>query len=378
MKHIKGFYELNEALLQGGWNFSEWKQMPEWQILQDMGFTDTTTPLQAKNETIMVKPPVGIPLYPAGIVLQKSGYIRDKAASSGFIKTYNQPRSYTYSIKIMFDYLIDRFSKEASKRTRKPEHGDLSDEAINYIANCVSTDKWVLNPETNRIDVQGGVSILGNNYNEDILNTIRFGVIKGNFTIRNNEASNLSFAPSLVKGNFECSSTEIESLEGCPERVNGSFICSNNSELYSLEGSPRYVGKDLDLRGCRRIPNLIGGPDYVGGTVCLIGTRMESLDGFPKGAKNLYYYRDTDYHNKIDINWNMEGWLEGLKKYPELFVPLLDDAQKIYDVIKENPVDLSKIYKILKPGVQKEIEIMSGLDRETIETIGDMHGMGLI
>jgi len=373
MKHIKGFYELNEALVPGGWDFNGRDQLPEWQTLQDMGFTDTTTPGQARNETIMLSND-RIHLYPAGIVLQKSGYIRDYGVSSGFIKNY---KASPHSIKIMFDYLIERYSKEVSKRTRKPHHGDLSDEAINYIADCVKTDKWVLNPETNRIDVQGSVVIP--TWNEEILNTIRFGVIKGNFSIRNNRSiTHLGFAPSLVKGDFECSSTNIESLEGCPQRVNGSFDCSNNNELNSLEGSPRYVGKDLDVRGCTGIQNLVGGPEHVGGAVNLTGTRITSLDGFPNGASSLYYYSDTDYHRNINIEWNPRGWLEGVMVYPYLFAPLLNDPERVYDHVKDDPSLLFQVYQHLSPGMKSEIENLSGMDEETIESIGAAHRLGLI
>jgi hypothetical protein len=350
MKHIKGFYELNENLIPGGWP-QDWKNMPEWTALQQLGFIDATTPAQERNGTIMLKNE-RIYFYPAGIVLQASGYIRDKSKTSGWIKNYN----YTpYSLKTMFDYLIERYSKETERTTRNENHGDLSDEIIEYLNNCIKTD-WMVNPKTGKIDVKGSVVI--KTANSNILNNIKFGVVKGNFSVRNTPITNLRFAPDKVGGNFDCSYTNISSLEGCPEYIGGSFECTS-CNIQNLEGSPRHVKGGFAILGMDNIFSFSGAP--------------ERIDG------DFFFSRRGNFNlrtNMIDIKWNPEGWLKGFIQYPELFMPVINDSSAILRYVKNDPILLAKIYHELNQNVREEILAAMNMTEDDVDQIRGAEDLG--
>jgi hypothetical protein len=89
----------------------DWKETPHWKFMELLGFIDTTTTQQLKNRTIKIDGALINSAYPAGLVLQRSGYIRNPLARSGFVKQMNPG----FSLIQMFDYIIKRFLPENLK-----------------------------------------------------------------------------------------------------------------------------------------------------------------------------------------------------------------------------------------------------------------------
>lgn len=85
-------------------NYWEVNYPDKWKALQDLGFEDVTTDRMKKNGNNIIIKNDDLPLYPSGIVYQDSGYLRNKAAKSGFITS-------NMNWVQAADYLIDKFSK---------------------------------------------------------------------------------------------------------------------------------------------------------------------------------------------------------------------------------------------------------------------------
>lgn len=226
---------ISESIPEDRWP-SDWKSMPEWKSLQSIGFYDATTPLQARNQTIMLKNTDKRfnNLYPEGIVLQKSGYVRDKAARSGFIKRDQ------FSLKKMFDYLIDRFSRQLSKGTEMvKKYSDLPEDVV-YFINKVTNNPWKYNRETGEIDVNGSVTIKSNLIKEEddlrILQSIKFGVVKKDFYCAGLGLKKLNFLPKEVGQDLFAGGNKIEDLKGFPKKIGNRLYLSDSPELKTLEG----------------------------------------------------------------------------------------------------------------------------------------------
>jgi hypothetical protein len=212
---------------------SNWKEMPEWKTLQDLGFIETTTDRQTRLNTIMLSNTRINYLYPAGIVLQASGYIRDKGVSSGYISNkYN-------NLSDMLNYLIDRYSKELERNTSSERTGPLTPEQINAI-NSFTQAPWRWNTKTESVDVDGKVRVMNSaGLDKDVIGTFKFGKVKGEFEIQGShfELDTLeNFAPDYVGKNVMMFSTELKDMKGFPPTVKGRIWISG--DIGSLEGIP--------------------------------------------------------------------------------------------------------------------------------------------
>jgi hypothetical protein len=211
---------------------SNWKEMPEWKTLQDLGFIEATTDRQSRLKTIMLKNPRINYLYPAGIVLQASGYIRDKGVTSGYISNkYN-------NLSDMLNYLIDRYSKELERNTTSERTGPLTPEQINAI-NSFTQSPWKWNEKTESVDVEGKVRIMNSPaINKDVIGTFKFGRVKGEFEIQGThfDLDTLeNFAPDYVGKNAMLFSMDgLKNMKGFPPTVKGRIWISG--EIDSLEG----------------------------------------------------------------------------------------------------------------------------------------------
>lgn len=345
MKKIKNFSDffLAESLIPNGWP-SDWKSMPEWKVLEEMGFRDITTKIQAKNQTIMITNP-NIRLYPDGIVLQKSGYIRDKAVRSGFIKKFGGK---SYSLKMMLDFVIRISSDWISKRTRSEKHGDLTDEQILLLADSIKTEKWRYNPETKMIDVESSVNLVM--AKGTLVSTLKFGRVKGDFMCYGLSGINdLGFAPERVDGDFDCRKSSILSLAGSPKIVKGNFDCSFT-----------------------RIKNLIGCPDEIGGIFTAVTESLTSLEGIEgkdiKGKFRCLYFEIPSFNPETLLkiisgeNWDFisNTWNQNkesrIERARELALTILK-SEYLDEYFKKNPLDLYFLdgYPEIKRGVLKRI-----------------------
>lgn len=220
-------YSLMEAFTPEGtptWP-DNWKKMDLWKDLQKMGFEDVTTPIQARNKTIMIVNKDFPHMYPAGVVLQASGYIRDKAARSGFIKQYKTE----FSLSDMFQYIKDRWTREFNRMNPK-DIGPLTPEQIAFI-NSSTSSPWRWNEATKSVDVDGKVEIREFS-KPDALGSFKFGKVKGDFT--------------LFMGD-----TILDSIEGfAPESVKSISIYSGENYLggiKSTKGFPQKIKEDATI-----------------------------------------------------------------------------------------------------------------------------------
>lgn len=238
MKNILSFelfesLNLLEKLGEDRWP-SDWKSMPEWKTLKKLGFYETTTPIQSKNRTIMIanSNPRLAYFYPAGIVLQESGYVRDKGVRSGYIKKFNTD----YSLRDLFNYVIDKASKEISRSTKAVETSDLNQEQIDFI-NKSTRASWDYNKVTKKIDVKGEVLIRPKNGAEDkILSEIMFGKVKGNFIVAEYKKSDMNFLPDVIGGGLRIVRCGLKNLKQFPKKIGGELVLQDNPNLESLDG----------------------------------------------------------------------------------------------------------------------------------------------
>jgi len=374
MRKITPFkdFNLNEALAPGGWP-TDWKDMPEWERLVELGFRDTTNPLQAKNQTIMLDN-TRIPIYPAGIVLQKSGYIRDKGVTSGFIKNYN-PSGNPYSLKTIFDYLIDRYEKEVNKRVRSEKHGPLSDEAINQLLLWCKDFVW--NPNTESVDVKGDVNIKVSNFNQEILDEIKFGRVLGNFLCGSLDLTNLNFAPDFVGKDFNCSNNLLTSLEGSPREVRGTFnVYDNGRKIENLMGSPRKIGQNFIISfnlesDC--LESLLGAPEKIDGEFILYSTLNRSVVFIGGGKWGFEGFIEALTNNsERDRNFQLRTWSGGERGKKILLSALPDE--KLDEYFKNNPLDLYLLDGL--PGVKKGVIERTGI--KDLSQLGRTLKRGLI
>jgi hypothetical protein len=212
---------------------SNWKEMPEWKTLQDLGFIETTTDRQTRLNTIMLKNTLINYLYPAGVVLQASGYIRDKGVDSGYISNKYD------NLSDMLNYLIVRYSKESERNSVSERTGPLTQEQIKAI-NVFTQAPWRWNTKTESVDVDGKVVIMYNpTFNPEVIGTFKFGRIKGEFNLQGayfDRDTLENFAPDYVGKNVMMFSTELKDMKGFPPTVKGRIWI--NGDIGSLEGIP--------------------------------------------------------------------------------------------------------------------------------------------
>jgi len=230
--HIKES-KINEGFIPSGdpnWP-TNWKDMPEWKTLQQLGFSDVTTSRMALNQTILLKNFTRDLGYKDGIVLQKSGYIRDKSVSSGFIKRY---KDFPVDLKDILDYLIQRWEKDVQRDIRTKNHGPLTDDQIKAV-NRVTKGKWKYNDQTKKVDFSSSVEV---NSDKDIsdLSGVQFGKVDGSFVIRV-KVKDLNIAPRYVGGDFRIDSSDfLKNLIGSPDEIRGSFSIYGSRVPRDLSG----------------------------------------------------------------------------------------------------------------------------------------------
>ena len=111
IKTFEEYQVINEVLIS--WS-DDWKNSDTWKEMERAGFYDATTQQQKRLDTIMIKNDYLSDEYNGGIVFQKSGYIRNKNKTSGWMKNYNQGNK-PYSLISMLRYVIEKFSDGKSK-----------------------------------------------------------------------------------------------------------------------------------------------------------------------------------------------------------------------------------------------------------------------
>jgi hypothetical protein len=202
------------------WNadYDSIESNPLWAELKNRGFVNVTSPIMTKNKSLHIQNPGSPWFYPEGVVLQKSGYIRDKGAKSGFV------RNDLTAIDDMLTYLIQRYDKDLKKMGETLSSIEGSNLGLRHVRLISSGTraKWYYDKSTGRINVDGNIDINIFNKNEkETLSEIRFGKIKSQFTIAfgdqafdSGEVGSLVYAPDYVGTTFLIQGGRLKDLEG--------------------------------------------------------------------------------------------------------------------------------------------------------------------
>ena len=194
---------------------------PLWAELKNRGFVNEPTPIMAKNKSLLLKNPGSPWFYPNGVVLQKSGYIRDKGAKSGFV------RNDLIVIDDMLAYLIERYDKELKRMGEtlsSIEGSGLNQDHIKLISSGTRA-RWYCDKSTGKVNVDGKIDItIANKKDKETLYGIKFGRIKSQFSVTfsdkafdNGEIGSLVYAPDYVGTTFLIQGGRLENLEGLGE-----------------------------------------------------------------------------------------------------------------------------------------------------------------
>ena len=221
MHHILSFslFE-SEGKTNLSWDsdYDSLESNPLWAELKNRGFVNEPTPILAKNKSLLLKNPGSPWFYPNGVVLQKSGYIRDKGAKSGFV------RNDLIVIDDMLAYLIERYDKELKRMGEtlsSIEGSGLNQDHIKLISSGTKA-RWYCDKSTGKVNVDGKIDItITNKKDKETLYEIKFGRIKSQFTVTfrdkafdNGEIGSLVYAPDYVGTTFLIQGGRLENLEG--------------------------------------------------------------------------------------------------------------------------------------------------------------------
>jgi hypothetical protein len=244
MHHILSFslFE-SEGKTNLSWDsdYDSLESNPLWTELKNRGFVNEPTPIMAKNKSLLLKNPGSPWFYPEGVVLQKSGYIRDKGAKSGFV------RNDLIVIDDMLTYLIERYDKDLKKMGEmlsSIEGSNLSPIHIKLISSGTKA-KWYYDKSTGGVNVNGNIRIdINSKEDKETLYGIRFGRIKGQFSVLfrnqafdNGEIGSLVYAPDYVGDTLLIHGGRLESLKDLGDVKEAISIKGENYyNKLSLEG----------------------------------------------------------------------------------------------------------------------------------------------
>lgn len=392
MRHLKNFKIFEAKIVTVEDWAGAWQELPEWKLLQLMGFEIHDT---NKNGTLTIHSPYSV--------------VKPRLTSSGYVRTSKQGYVYqTYEkdpMPSMLGYVITRFAKkgisqismddlesfmksnpdmvkylmelpdiksEILKRTGISDPlGDLykkyglTTSTVKWLNRSTSDGKWEINESTGKIDVRG--SFVDRESTKLGIRGVKFGVIDGNFEVSGTGITSLDGSPDKIGGSlllhtnpgltslkgmtqdigmdFQCFHSGITSLEGAPREIRGNFYC-NYGNLSSLEGAPLKVGGNF---GCGYNP-------------------LTSLKGAPLeiGGKFIYGY-------ELTINWGTKGWLTGVQKFPELFGPLIIDRIDTNEIDRKDytPEILSKIRNV-SPDTFEVLSRTLGMGASVVADLGDL------
>ena len=233
----------NEAKTNLSWDsdYASIESNPLWTELKNRGFVNETTPIMTKNKSLLLKNPGSPWFYPEGVVLQKSGYIRDKGAKSGFV------RNDLIVIDDMLTYLIGRYDKELKRMGEtlsSIEGSGLNQDHIKLISSGTKA-RWYCDKSTGKVNVDGKINItIANKKDKETLYEIKFGRIKSQFSVTfsdkafdNGEIGSLVYAPDYVGDTFLIHGGRLESLKGLGDVKEAITIQGENYyNKLSLEG----------------------------------------------------------------------------------------------------------------------------------------------
>lgn len=149
----------------------------------------------------------------------------------------------------------------------------------------IEKNKLVFNEATQSWDAPGDVKIT----KEDMVGAggkfpIKFGVVEGSFRADGlfEELTSLENSPRIVKGTFSVSNNDFVDLTGSPDEVGGDFWIMLCHELTSFKGCTQKIGGSIHATCCHKLVSLEGIPRVVRGGLWLDQCdSLRSLKGAP-------------------------------------------------------------------------------------------------
>ncbi len=147
-------------------------------------------------------------------------------------------------------------------------------------------DQWEVDDQTGLLNVYGGFELDSRKEEIENFGSIKFGLIEGDFKVKDNVLQSLDGSPREVTGVFDVSGNAITSIKGAPEKVKRGFIISNN-DISSLEGGPTSVGHEYMCSRNPRLKSLKGLPDKFN-VLYAEDCNLSDLDHLPKKLEAVY------------------------------------------------------------------------------------------
>ena len=374
----------------------------KWKQMQDLGFYDATTPIMRKNGSVLLKNDKYND-YPAGIVFQNSGYIRNKSAKSGFIKN-------NLGWEGMADYIIKRYT---SYKEPSPKGYENFPPHLVTLIRKVTKSKIYMNPQTGRLDVSGVVNIENWETWENLREEgIQFGSV-GEFTLRGYVPSSYSgskvmtrkdqdMLPTEVKGSFMLASLVFgigPNFSNLPVFKGLTYIYNiQGPGLKSLRGMKLKNGASLWIKDCSMLETVENNyPDYLesfqigeGSTGNQALRKISSIASSPRTVEEFVFCGTSiknlkgcpeKIHKSIDVRNN--PLLNSLEGIPEDFNGIIKTdyfecrfsiedrigmlvSGSVYSWIKGEKVPLTK------EGMNLVISSFSGGEEGAVQAIQEM------
>lgn len=377
MRYLKNFKIFESTRSFGGTVTVEdwagaWQNLPEWKLLQLMGFEIHDI---GKNGTLTIYSSysgVKLRLTAAGYVRtsfqgyvyqdkgkdpmpRMLGYVIMRFAKKGipgiliddldaFMRSNPDMLKYLMELPKVKEGILNRTGISDPLGELYKKYG-LTPSAIKWLDKS-SGKNWSINELTGKVDVGGKFESMDSN--KLGFRGVKFGEVYGDFEIGDLGLSSLEGAPEKVGGSFRIySNSKLTSLKGGPSEVGESFLCLG-SNLYSLEGSPLKVDGDFYIRPLPA--SLIGAPLKIGGKFSL---------GYAIGRE-------------FNIDWNLEGMIDGMKTYPVLFTPLIFNRFKEIDKKYLTP----EILEIIRKESPEDFNFLSNKLGDGVSTLADLGELG--
>jgi hypothetical protein len=398
MKHLREFCLFEAKGITPEHWAGEWQELPEWKLLQLMGFEIFPT---EKNSTVSI----GSSYSEVVLRLTSAGYVR--TSNSGYVYQDKEkdpmPRMLGYVImrfakkgipKIPLD-ILDSFMKTnpnmikylldlpdikegiLSRTGISDPLGEiykkygLTPSSIKWLNKCAGK-RWEIDESTGRINIKS--SFIASSENKLGFRGIKFGTVAGDFDIAGVLLTSLEGAPEKIEGLIRLQDTGLTSLKGVTKDVGGDFLCTGN-ELISLEGSPEDIHGHFYCTD-NHLTSLKGAPLKVGRNFVCSHNPLTSLEGAPIEIGGEFLYQN------LRIKWDWTGWIKGMNEHPELFFPFIidkingaDDADKSEmntTLMKSLTPEIMKIIREKSPEVFDLISKKIGDSASTLADLGEL------
>lgn len=374
---------------EGGPNQIEVEFPQKWEEMKDLGFYDASSPRIRANGNILLKND-SLNYYPEGLILQiSSGYLRDKAARSGFIKRGS-------TLEQMVDYIIQRFKKYQSEVSTAGDEETL----IFFKKNSEGRGSATKNSQTGRWDLTGSLKIRRKDLEFLKKKGIKLGDMKARFTYEGDptrgqseslSSEDLDFFPTSAR-DFELLylSLSFSDFTPIPTRIGEELILRKIKGLQSLSGIKIGPNSDIMIYECPDLRNL--GSDLPRKMNRLDldlseNKSLRSLDRVPDVIIHRFELipPDQQFRDRIEIpggEWKIPGIPKAMSetKDPKIKKLLLSALTKdfIQKMIDKDPAKAMEVLRgyLAEDWVKRMNLVWPEETREYVQTLTDLEDIG--